>query len=338
MATRIIAFSLCSVLLAACSNQGFAPLNAGAPGASTVANGKAGQFVYWTLYASRTYPEVEFAKTPMKKKSKVTNVGGNTANLLNYTSGLTFDASGRLWILSFGKYEGNPVTAVVFKLPLTPSSKPEYEFVLSDTDGSNAIAFDPSGNLWVSSPGNNEVMEYTGPFTTSGTLDPAFTLNGGTLVPYGVAFDASSNIYISVENSTGGDSIAADAKPYTSYPYFLDGLDKPGSLTFDKDGNLYGSTNGSSPALVRYDKDDLKSGDKPSIVDLNGLPSESYLSAFAFSSTGDLYVANCGNADSAGIDVYPTSHKAFSAKMKPSLLYSNADIREAGCAWGIAAH
>lgn len=339
-----VALVLIATALAAagCSNAGTPSTPAAAQtngrgAASFVAAKKAAHFVYWTLYASRTYPEVQFAKTPMKKKSKVTDVGGGTANDLNYTSGMTFDKSGRLWILSFGAYGGNPVTAVVFKLPLKPASKPEYEFVLSGTDGSDALAFDPSGNLWASSPGNNDVLEYTGPFTKSGTLDPALTLNGGSLQPYGIAFDASSNLYISIFNSTGSSSIAVDAKPYTSYPYFLDGLTSPGSLTFDKDGNLYASTNAGAPALVRYDKSHLKSGDQPSIVDAAGLPADSYLSAFAFSSTGDLYVANCGNSNSAGIDVYPTSKKAFSAKLAPSLLYSNADILGVGCAWGIAA-
>jgi sugar lactone lactonase YvrE len=299
---------------------------------------KAAHHVYWTLYAGRTYPEVEIAKTPMTKESKVVNIGGGTANDLNYTSGMTFDTSGRLWILSFGHYAGNPNTATVFKLPLKAASTPVYEFVLSGTDGSNAITFDPSGNLWVSSPGNDDVIEYSGPFTKSGTLSPALTLHGGSLQGYGIAFDAKSNLYISIFNSSGTDSIAVAAKPYTSNPYFLDGLTQPGSLTFDKAGNLYASTNGSSPALVRYDKNDLRSGDTPSIVDPTGLPSGSYLSAFAFTATGDLYVANCGNSNSAGIDVYSTSRQQFGAKLAPSLLYSNADIEEVGCAWGIAAH
>ena len=323
----------------ACTNPGLAP-PANPPATTQIVDAKkTAHYVYWTLYAARTYPEVQIAKTPMKKKSKVVNVGGGTANDLNYTSGMTFDKSGRLWILSFGHYAGNPVTVVVFKLPLKPSSTPQYEFVLSGSDGSDALAFDPSGNLWVSSPGNDDVLEYTGPFTKSGTLNPAITLNGGSLVPYGVAFDAASNLYISIANSTGNESIAVEAPPYNSLPYFLSGLVKPGSLAFDKNGNLYSSSNGgSSAALVRYDKNHLKSGDKPSIVDPTGLPASSYLSAFAFTTTGDLYVANCGNASSAGIDVYKTSRKAFSAKLAPSLLYSNADIQQAGCAWGIVTH
>lgn len=340
MRFRLIAFLTAAAFTAACTNSGFAPsARSGFASAVALPEKKAHQFVYWTLYAGRTYPEVQFAKAPMKKKSKATNVGGDTANDLNYTSGMTVDASGRLWILSFGHYGGKPVTAVVFKLPLKPSATPEYEFVLSDTDGSNALAFDPSGNLWVSSPGNDEVMEYSGPFTKSGTLSPAMTIDGGTLEPYGIAFDASSNLYISVFNSTGTDSIAVSAPPHTSEPFFLNGLTQPGNLAFDKNGNLYSSTiSGSVASLVRYDKSDIKSGNKPSIVDSKGLPPGSYLSAFAFTKTGDLYVANCGGSGANGIDVYRTSKKPFSAKLAPSVIYSNADIQEAGCAWGIAIH
>jgi sugar lactone lactonase YvrE len=282
---------------------------------------------------------VQGAKLPLKAKSKTLNIDGNTQNYLNYTSGMTVDKTGHLWILSFGKYGGKPVTALVFDMPLKTSSLPKYAFVLSGTNGSNSLAFDPSGNLWASSPGNNEVLEYSGPFTKSGTLSPAKTLDGGGYEPYGIAFDKSANLYISIFNSTGTNSIAVTAPPYTGAPYFLDGLTSPGSLTFDTAGNLYSSSNGSSgAAVVRYDADNLKKGAKPSIVDPTGLPSGSYMSAFAFTSAGDLYVANCGNSGSAGIDVYPTSRNKFGAKLKPSLLYTNADIQGAGCAWGIAIH
>jgi sugar lactone lactonase YvrE len=112
------------------------------------------QHIYWTFYAGTTYPEVQGAKTPLNAKSNLLNVGGDEQNDLNYTSGMTVDKSGHLWILSFGKYSGNPVTVLVFVLPLRASSLPKYSFVLSGTGGSNALAFDPSGNLWTSSPGN----------------------------------------------------------------------------------------------------------------------------------------------------------------------------------------
>jgi sugar lactone lactonase YvrE len=337
--TAVIAFA---ALLAGCSSGGATPPQIEAPQADAFLRllgpgaHKPAQHVYWTLYAGRTYPEVQAAKIPLHAKSKTLDVGGNQQNDLNYTSGMSVDTSGHLWILSFGKYGGNPVTVLVFDLPLKASSLPKYSFVLSGTDGSDALAFDPSGDLWASSPGNNEVLEYSGPFTKSGTLSPALTLDGGGYQPYGIAFDKSANLYISIFNSTGTNSIAVAKPPYTSSPYFLDGLNSPGSLAFDRAGNLFSSSNGSAAAVVRYDASDLKKGAKPSVVDPAGLPSSSYMSAFAFTSTGDLYVANCGNSGSAGIDVYPTSRKQFSADLKPSVLYTNADIQGAGCAWGIA--
>jgi sugar lactone lactonase YvrE len=331
------AFISLAALSAGCSSGGIAPPQLGAPLLARAH--KKTQHVHWTLYAGRTYPQVQGAKIPLRAKSKTLDLGGSEQNDLNYTSGMTVDKSGHLWVLSFGKYGGNPVTALVFDLPLKASSLPKYSFVLSGTDGSNALAFDPSGNLWASSPGNNEVLEYSGPFTKSGTLSPALTFDGGDYQPYGIAFDRSAILYISIFNSTGTNSIAVAAPPYTSGPYFLDGLTSPGSLTFDAAGNLYSSSNGSSgAAVVRYDADNLKKGAKPSIVDPTGLPSGSYMSAFAFTSAGDLYVANCGSSGSAGIDVYSTSRSKFGANLKPSLLYSNADIQGAGCAWGIAIH
>src|ERR1700731_4676023 len=148
-------------------------------------------------------------------------------------------------------------------------------------------AFDPSGNLWVTSPGNQSVVEYTGPFTQSATLTPATILTAGVDVPFAVAVDKNANVYISNNGSTGTNSIAVVSPPYTGEPYFLNGLTAPGGLVFDNAGNLYASSNGSAPAVVRYNSNHLKSGDQPSIVDPAGLKATSYEASFAFTAHGD---------------------------------------------------
>ncbi|HLX25998.1 MAG TPA: hypothetical protein VKR05_03335 [Candidatus Cybelea sp.] len=342
MKTGSVALVCCTGLLAGCGGG----LAASPPVSTTVSQSvgnpwtraaKAAAHVYWTLYAGSSFPQVQIARLPIKAKSKAKSIGHTSSNDLLYTSGLAVDLAGRLWILSFGKYGGNPTSALVFDLPLKDASVPRYTLVLSGTSGAAALAFDPSGNLWVTSPGNTSVLQYTGPFNKSGTLNPAITINAPSgFDPSGIAVDKSANVYVANFDSTGTNSIGVLGPPYNGNPFFLKGLTAPGGLAFDKEGNLYASSNGSNLAVVRYNADDLKSGDKPSIVDAAGLPADSYEAAFAFTKKGDLYAANCGNSGSAGIDVWALSRQNFGAKLKPSVVYTNSDIQQAGCAWGIA--
>src|SRR5579871_3184073 len=203
-----------AAVLAACSNGGYAASPAGTgdipgltpaaappPAGMERAGHKKKSFVYWTLFASCSYPQIQWAAVPLKAKSKAKSLDCSKQNGLSYTSGLTIDSAGRLWVLSFSKSGGSPSEAAVFQLPLTPASVQEYTFILSGTSAADAIAFDPSGNLWVSSPGNAGVLEYTGPFKTSGTLKPAMTI----AVPsgykmYDLALDKSANLYATNAN------------------------------------------------------------------------------------------------------------------------------------------
>lgn len=339
MNLRSIALVSSIVLLTACGGLGTqSPLVLPVASARTDLAKKARHSVYWTLYASCQYPQLQFAGVPLNKKSKAKSYDCSKTNGLGYTSGLAVDSAGRLWMLSFnGKSGGKPAMVAVFKLPLKATSVEEYKFVLSGSDGPDALTFDSSGNLWVTSPGNSSVLEYAGPFNKSKTLSPALTLPGpASFDPSGIAIDKSGNVYVSDFNSTGTNSIDVLAPPYNGTPYGLNGLTKPGGLVFDKHGNLYAASNGSALAIVRYDSKDLNAGDTPSVVDSTGIPASSYEAAFAFTATGDLYAANCGDASSAGIDVWPLSQKQFSSSLAPSVIYSTADVTQIGCAWGIA--
>ncbi|MBV8196718.1 MAG: hypothetical protein JO263_01165 [Candidatus Eremiobacteraeota bacterium] len=342
MKITTIASFLAIALLAGCGGAGFGPPGFGTAaepaGSSAWLAPKAHQDVYWTLFAGSAYPQVQIAKVPLTTNSKVASIVNSTKNDLLYSSAMATDSTGRLWVLSFGRYNGSPTSALVFKLPLTAKSAPSHTYVLLGTNGSDAIAFDPSGNLWVTSPGNHSFMEYKPSPKKNAKLKPLRTFPSSNFNAYGIAVDKNANVYISINNSTGTNSIAVLKPPYKKKDtYFLNGLTYPGGLLFDAKGNLYASTNPSSgAALVRYGSNDLKKGDTPSIVDSTGLPSGSYLAAFAFTAKGDLYAANCGNTTSAGIDVYPTGTHKFSSNLAPSVIYTNSDIGQVGCAWGIA--
>jgi len=330
---------LSALVIAGCSTTTTFPTvpAAVAPAARSGAlpDAKAPPSVYWTLFASCSYPQVQHAALPLKSTTTAKNEYCSTHNGLSYSSGLHVDSSGRLWVLNFGAHSGSPGSVSVFNLPFkTDVPTPEYTFVLSGTSDPDHLTFDRSGNLWVSSH-NSDVTKYKGPFTKSGTLSPAITLTNGISRPSGIAVDPSGNVYVADFTSTGTNSIAVFKTPISNKPaYYLKGLTQPGGLAFDKSGNLYASENGPSTyAIVRYNSGDLKRGDVPSIADATGL-SSTYESDFAFGPSGDLYFANCG--DTGSVYEYPTSKEQFSSSLAPSLDYTNADLQQAGCAWGIA--
>ncbi|MBV8530899.1 MAG: hypothetical protein JO104_06245 [Candidatus Eremiobacteraeota bacterium] len=201
---------LLSVLLTSCGGSGVAsppavPVAAADWSPSAVAAPDLMHVnAYWTLFASAGYPQVEIARVPMTAKSKFVNIGATNGNNLLYTSAIAYHNK-QLWILSFGKHSGDPDTLVVFDLPLKAASLPRHQFVLSGSDGGDAVAFDAKGNLWLSSATNHEVLRYNGPFTKNRTLKPSVTINGGSLYAYAIAVDKVNNVYVSLFN--GGSEI-----------------------------------------------------------------------------------------------------------------------------------
>jgi hypothetical protein len=341
MLSKILPVLLLVAFTAGCSVRGLTPsLNGVAQTQSGPSDGglssarKRHHFVYWTLFASCSYPQLQYAAVPLHVKSKAKNLDCTSKNGLSESSALHVDPSGRLWVIVFGPYSGDPGAAEVFKLPLKPTSVPELLFGLKGTSDPDHLTFDASGNLWVSSH-NQGVTEYKGPFKKSGILSPALTLTDGISRPAGLALDKKGNLYVANFIGSAGTAIAVFKAPISKkHSYYLTGITQPGGLIFDKSGDLYASMNGPSQyGIVRYDSDNLGSGATPNIVDSTRL-SVSYESDFAFSSTGDLYFANCGST--ANIYGYPTGKKKFSSKLAPSVDFTDAQMQQAGCAWGIA--
>jgi sugar lactone lactonase YvrE len=304
---------------------------------ATFRSSKAKQNAYWTFFYAQPNPQIEIAKLPLKSTSKVTQIDGNGSNQLVCANAIR-TVGKTLWIMNLSPCHASDSSVVqVYSLPLTSNSKPNKTFVLSGPMDADHMAFDASGNLWVPSFGNSSVYEYTGPFTSSGTLQPAKTLTLGLKTPQGLGFDSTGNLYVANTGTTSGkNAIAVFKNPISNRkPFFLKGVVSPSGLTFDRSGNLYVSSNATTGAIAQYASNHLKAGDSPSIIDSTGLAPSPYGADLIFDRAGNLYDADCGKT--TGIYSYPIATKPFSSTLAPSF-YSNSSIQSVGCVWGIDIH
>jgi hypothetical protein len=104
-----------------------------------------------------------------------------------------------------------------FAQPLTGSSTPTVATVPT-SEGIIKLTFDASGNLWGSNFDNDNVLEYTPPFSASSK--PALTVSTGLSFPTGLAFDAAQNLYVvNGEEPTGtAPELLEFSPPYTGSP------------------------------------------------------------------------------------------------------------------------
>lgn len=286
--------------------------------------------VYWT-FDNSTGHQLETAAYPLTNTSPVTlTIDRSIGNGLNGASPLLFDSSGRLWV---GNPGPSPSTISVFTLPLSASSSASFILTLTGCVAVFGMAFDHNGNLWAGCNGSGDVIEYTGPFTTTATLTAANTL----VVPQPgyPAFDAAGNLYVARDSvpyriNVFTAPIGLGATPARS----LTGVTKPFALAFDAAGNLYAGQLGS---VVRYNSNNLGDLATPDIVDATGQGAGDFAGQLVFDPSGNLYYADCGNTG-VHIYVFPTATQAFSTTLAPTVTFASANITASNCVWGVAVH
>lgn len=142
-----------------------------------------------------------------------------TASSLAAPYGVAFDRSGDLWAVD---YYDNRILEYEppFKSQMNASlviGQPDFT---SNSDGStqnrtnlpSAIAFDGTGNLWVTDSLNNRALEFSRPFSTDESASLVigqknFTENFSGITndslntPYGITFDKSGNLWLTDGNN-----------------------------------------------------------------------------------------------------------------------------------------
>lgn len=303
-------------------------------------------FVYYSTFACTAGDAaLGVVAYPMTSSSTPTlTLNDSVANGLSCPAEILVDGSGRLFVLN----DVAPYTIPVFTLPLSATSTPAFTLTMpAGTMNAFNMAFDGSGNLWVSSTNNNTIYEFNGPFNTTTTLVPAVTLTttvGTCSRPEQPGFDLSGNLYVACEGSSGSNAVAVWLKGagFTTgqaIDHNLNGPHAPEALAFDKSGNLYVGSNAASPngGIAFYMNNNLAAGATPNFYDSTGMAATFFPDQFAFDPVGNLYDADCGSAPGK-VYVYPTGSSALSATLALSATYTDANLTASGCTGGVAIH
>ena len=336
ISVRSVLFVICVAAL---------PLLAGCSATSTTPPA-APKFVYYSTFDCTVgHAGIGVVAYPITPTSTLAlTLNNSAANGLTCPAELLVDAQGRLFVINDNV---TPFTIPVFSLPLSASSTPLFTLTLPAgvMDPFN-MTFDASGNLWVSSSLTNQVMEFTGPFTTSTTLVPAVTIATTATCPHpdDVTFDASGNLYVACEGNPGpANAIGVFLKGggftnATPLDHVLDGPGHPDSLKFDPSNNLYASSILASPSggIALYLSNNLGAAATPNVYDSTGMAAGYFPYQYTFDSPGNIYDADCGST--GHIYVYPTGTSALSTTLAPSATYTDANTAVSACVGGIAIH
>jgi len=197
------------------------------------------------------------------------------------THGVAFDSSGNLWVADAASnrvvrfsppFTNDMSTNLVIGQPNSTVSTPSTS--QAGLRAPYGVAFDSSGDLWVSDAGNNRVLEFKPPFSTgmaaslvigqSNFTGEAYSNTAtGFWAPTALAFDSSGNLWVadfvnsrvlefSAPFSSGmAASLVLGQADYTSdvFGTTQNAFWAPSGLAFDNAGSLWVSDSGNNRVL-----------------------------------------------------------------------------------------
>jgi sugar lactone lactonase YvrE len=300
--------------------------------------------------ADNSYNRVLEFKPPFTEGETASVAIGTTSNdttqsSLNSPVGIALDSSNNLWVADEGDER-----VLEFKAPL--STNESASFVLgqpnyfSNSSGTNQsafdtpdyLAFDHSGNLWVTDSSNRRVLEFTTPFSINESANlvigqPNFTstLNGPLQnvlsSPAGIGFDSSGNLWVT---DTYNGRVLEFPTPFSNgenaslvigVPGFASGvglpsqtqLSGPEGLVFDSSGNLW-VLDSAANRVMEF----TQSGTVSSVATASSsVPATSILSSSANSSTPVLTTSS-SSTPLSNSSVQTTSSSSLSSSQTSS--------------------
>jgi sugar lactone lactonase YvrE len=132
----------------------------------------------------------------------------SSTDTLKNPEGIAFDARGNLWVTSAPAITGDSAAAsslqsfTPIQLSKGGAQTPTVTLTGPGLEYASAIAFDVSGNLWLTNDRDTIAMYTAGQLATGGAQTPKVIITGAALSgPDGLAFDNSGDLWVA--NGTG---------------------------------------------------------------------------------------------------------------------------------------
>jgi uncharacterized protein (TIGR03437 family) len=248
------------------------------------------------------------------------NIAATSAELTS-PSGVAVDSAGTLYIADLGNHRVRKVSAgIITTVAGTGTSGyngDNIPAVSAELDAPWGVALDASGNLYIADTDNNRIRKVAGGLITTVAGDAGFAYAGDNVAatstslyaPFGVALDASGNLYIAdtvnyrLRKVSGGTitTLAGGGTPVgQNGPAINAQLESPLGIAVDPSGNLYIADTVASRVFE-------VSGGVIGVAAGNGIngfggdggpPTSAYLASpmgVAVSSAGQLYIADFVN-------------------------------------------
>ena len=195
---------------------------------------------------------LEFTAAQLKNLGTVSNPTPNAtigSTSFNVILGCTFDKHGNLWIIDGGGNAVYELTDAQLKAGSNSNITPKVSITSTSLDNPNFGVFDKSGNLWVSSNDNSQIVEFSaGQLHSSGAITPKVILSGSSLdEPGEMVFDSKGNLWVTNYYSNTvvmftKKELKASGSPTPGVVLGGSAFDEPEGLALDSTGNLWVSS------------------------------------------------------------------------------------------------
>jgi len=268
------------------------------------------------------------------------SVSAGTVNLRD----LTFDPDGNLWGIGGTTADPTLVRYPANDLGSSGSKTRDRGINVSGINclpGASRLAFDVSGNLWLSVPCANKVVRVSAAqLGASGTLTPAVEITGLN-APEGLAFDASGNLWIANEGakrvvkfnatrlsaSTSGPDLTIESKT----PGPVVGTLDANLLAFDASGNLWVVAFGANVIYRLTPTDQSGSGSKTLTPAIQvSIPVGAVLEGLAFDEGGGLWISYSAGKFARLSSAQLTASSTSGSPTTPERIITSTSIGSAG--------